>query len=44
MMILVQNMFVYQLTLNAFVLKEDKGNDYIFIGNSKGVYTSKLKP
>ena len=35
---------VYQPPLNTLELKKDKGTDYVLSGNSKGVYTSKLKP
>ena len=37
-------MFIYHLTLNTFVLKTDKGTDYVLSWKSKGVYNSKLQP
>ena len=36
--------FVYQPTLDALVLRKDKGADYVLSWKSKGVYNSKLKP
>ena len=39
-----QIMFVYQPTLDTSELKKDKGTDYVLRWNSKGLYTSKLKP
>ena len=35
--------FVYQPTLDALVLRKDKGADYVLSWKSKGVYNSKLK-
>ena len=39
-----QNMFFYHTTFDMLELKKDKGTDYILGWNSKGVFTSKLKP
>ena len=39
-----QIMFVYQPTLDTLESKKDKGTDYVLSWNSKGEYTSKLKP
>ena len=43
-MMMVFRICVYQPPLNTLELKKDKGTDYVLSGNSKGVYTSKLKP
>ena len=37
-------MFIYQPMLRTLELKKDKGTDYVFRWQSKGVYTSKVKP
>ena len=37
-------MFFYHTTFDMLELKKDKGTDYILGWNSKGVFTSKLKP
>ena len=39
-----QNTFVYQPTVDALELKEDKGTVYVLSWKSKGVFNSKLKP
>ena len=39
-----QNTFVYQPTLDALELKQDKGFDYVLSWKSKGEFNSKFKP
>ena len=39
-----ENMFVYQTTLDALELKNDKGTDHVLSWKSKGVFSFKLKP
>ena len=37
-------MFVYQTTLDALELKNDKGTDHVLSWKSKGAFSFKLKP
>ena len=39
-----QNTFVYQPTLDALEIKNDKGTDYVLSWKSERVFNPKLKP
>ena len=39
-----QNTFVYQPTLDALEIKNDKGTDYVLSWKSEQVFNPKLKP